>query len=198
MTKEPGFADPDRRLRRWGWLAFAAWTVIGGIPLWQGLRAGEEALVGVALSAPLWAAWTLWLCWRGASALKEAALHRALRRWHGNFYEFGGRQIRIVFDGDEILVAAADVFDALGIDRRGRAPDRVRLLAGRDGLVELANDRLLVFTERGLRAWLQRRTHPTAVKFGRWFEAEVVEPQRKRRARDAAAQALAADATRRD
>jgi hypothetical protein len=184
---QPGrqFADPDQRLRRWGWLAFAAWTAVGGVQLVQAWRAGEDAIVGVALSAPLWAAWLLWLLWRGASALKEAARQRALRRWHGNFYEFRGRQIRIVFDGDEVLVAGDDVFDALGIDRRGRAPDRVRLLAGRDGLVELAAGRLLVFTERGLRAWLERRTDATAVKFGRWFEAEVAVPHRRRRARDA-------------
>jgi hypothetical protein len=53
--------DPDSRLLRWGWPAFAAWAPIGGARLWQAMRAGEEALIGVALTAPLGAAWLLWL-----------------------------------------------------------------------------------------------------------------------------------------
>jgi hypothetical protein len=178
----PGRAhdDPDARLLRWGWLAFAAWTVFGGTWLWQALRAGEAALVGVALTAPLWAAWLLWLLWRGLAALRRALKRSAYGRWHGNYFEFDGRQIRIVFDDDEIFVTAVDVFDALGIEPRRRDPDRVRQLAGRDGLTESPGERMLAFTERGLRSWMERRADAVAVRFGRWFEAEVVEPRRRR------------------
>jgi len=137
-------------------------------------------VVGVAIAAPAWATWLLWLLWRGSSALRHAAKRRAYGRWHGNYYEFDGRQIRIVFDGDEIFIAAADVFDAFGIEPRGREPDRVRLIAGRDGLTELPGDKLLHFTERGLRAWMERRTDVAAVGFRKWFERMVVAPQRKR------------------
>jgi hypothetical protein len=180
MTPGRRFTDPDARLLRWGWLAFAVWAPMGLVQMWQALHAGEDALVGVALSAPLWAAWLLWLLWRAAAALRRVAKQRAYGRWHGSYYEFDGRQIRIVFDGDEILVAAEDVFDALGIESRRREPERVRRIAGRDGLIERPGENLLVFTERGLRAWMQRRTDPAAVRFGRWFEAQVVGPRRKR------------------
>lgn len=173
--------EPDARLTRWGWLAFAAWTVIGSLQLWQALRAGEAGLVGIALTAPLWSMWLLWLLWRGTVALRHAMRRSAYGRWNGNYYEFDGRQIRIDLEADAILIAATDVFDALGIEPRGREPARVRLLTGRDGLTARPGENLLFFTERGLRAWMERRTDAVAVRFGRWFEAEVAAPQRKRR-----------------
>jgi len=176
-----GADDPDARLLRWGWLAFFAWTAIGGTQLWHSLRAGEDALVGVALVAPVWAAWLLWLLWRGAVALRLAARQRTLGRWQGSYFEFDGRQIRVLFQDEQIFIAAADVFDALGTDARGREPDRVRLLAGRDGLVELEAQRLLAFTGGGLRAWMERRTDPAAMRFRRWFESEVAAPRQRRR-----------------
>lgn len=175
-----GADDPDARLLRWGWLAFFAWAAIGGAQLWRSLRAGEYALVGVALVAPLWAAWLLWLLWRGAVALRLAARQRTLGRWQGSYFEFDGRQIRVLFDEERIFVAATDVFDALGTEARGREPERVRLLAGRDGLVELEAQKLLAFTGGGLRAWLEPRTDPAAMRFARWFEGEVAAPRQRR------------------
>ena len=172
--------DPDAGLLRWGWLAFFVWTAIGGAQLWHSLRAGEQALVGIALVAPVWAAWLLWLAWRGAVALRLAARQGALGRWQGSYFEFDGRQIRVVFEDERIFIAAADVFDALGTDARGREPERVRLLAGRDGLIELEAQGLLAFTDGGLRAWMERRTDPAAVRFARWFEGEVAAPRRRR------------------
>ena len=181
MSRASRLDEPDTRLTRWAWLAFAVWTVVGGMQLRQALRAGDAGLVGVALTAPLWAMWLLWLLWRGLAALRRAIKRRAYGRWHGNYYEFDGRQIRIVLDAQAILIAAADVFDALGIEPHAREPERVRLLAGRDGLTALTGETLLFFTERGLRAWMQRRTDTVAVRFGRWFEAEVASPLRRRR-----------------
>jgi hypothetical protein len=180
MPADQRFTHPDRRMLRWGWLAFAVWTVIGAAQLWHAMRAGEAAMIGVAVAAPLWAGWLLWLLWRAAAALHHAARQRAYGRWQGQYYEFDGRQIRIVFDGEAIFVAAADVFDAIGIGRRGRAPERVRQLAGRDGLMQWPGEKLLVFTERGLRAWFERRTDPVAVRFQKWFEGQVVGPRRRR------------------
>jgi hypothetical protein len=178
--------EPDERLLRWGWLAFAAWTAIGVAQLWRLLRAGDEALVGVALAAPLWAAWLLWLLWRLGVGLRRAGRWRAFGRWHGRYFEFDGRQVRVVFDGERILVAAPDVFEALGIAAGAREPQRVRLLAGRDGLIGLPGQAPLFFTERGLRAWLQRRRAPAASRFGQWFEQQVAAPRRRRLERGAA------------
>lgn len=174
-------ADPDARLLRWGWLAFVAWTAIGGILLARSLIEGGEATAGIAFVAPLWAAWLLWLLWRLAANARHWAARRAYGEWHGNYFEFDGRQVRVVFDEDDIYLCAEDVFDALGTDEHGRASERVRRIAGRDGLVELPDRKMLAFTELGLRAWMERRTEPKAVKFMAWLDKQVVAPYRKRR-----------------
>jgi len=166
---------------RWGWRAFIVWTVIGGYLLASSLMAGAEALAGVAFVAPLWAAWLLWLLWRASVYARHWAARHAYGEWHGNYFEFDGRQVRVVFEDDEIYVAAFDVFDALGTDRRGRAPERVRLITGRDGLIEIPDRKLLVFTERGLRAWMARRTDTNATKFMAWLDNDVTAPFRARR-----------------
>jgi hypothetical protein len=174
-------ADTDARLLRWGWLAFAAWTVIGGVLLAGGLLEGGEAIAGIAFVAPLWAAWLLWLLWRCAANARHWAARRAWGEWHGSYFEFDGRQVRVVFEEDDIYLAAEDVFDVIGTDGHGRAPERVQLIAGRDALIELAERGLLVFTERGLRAWMHRRTETRATKFMVWLDNEVVAPYRKMR-----------------
>ncbi len=181
MSSASRFTDPDARLLRWGWLAFAVWTPIGAVQLWQAWRAGEEALAGVALTAPLWAAWLLWLLWRAVAGVGQWAVHHASGRWHGNYFEFDGRQVRVVFDDDDVYVAAADVFAVLDTDARGRRPERVRLVAGGDGLIELTQPKLLAFTEAGLRAWMQRRSDKAATRFMTWLDDEVVAPYRVRR-----------------
>ena len=173
--------DPDARMLRWGWLAFAAWTVIGGVLLILSLRAGAEGSTGIAFVAPLWAAWLLWLLWRAAVNARHWVGQRAYGEWHGNYFEFDGRQVRVMFEDDDIYFAAADIFDIFGIDTRSRAPERARLMAGRDGLLELPERKLLVFSESGLRAWMQRRSDRTATRFMAWLEKEGVGPHRTRR-----------------
>ncbi len=179
-------ADPDARSLRWGWIAFAVWTVFGGVLLAQSLLAGDEAAIGIAFVAPLWAGWLLWLLWRGLVNARHWAAHRAYGQWHGNYFEFDGQQLRVVFDDDDVYIAAADVFDALGTDKRGRETERVRLIAGADALIDLTDQRLIAFTENGLRAWMQRRTEPTATKFMAWLDNEVIAPYRTRRRKQSA------------
>lgn len=175
-------AEPEIRLVRWGWIAWAALTVYIAAR-WVSLGSGDAATALRAVSvAPAAALWLLWPLTRGAGALwrwLRSAPHAA---WNGSYYEFDGRQMRVLFDDDEIYIVAKDVFDVL--DLRGAAVDsaRVRLIAGRDGLVELPGRREQVFTERGLAAWLDRRAGENAVRFRRWFERDVVTPHRKRRA----------------
>jgi hypothetical protein len=172
--------DPGQRVKRWGWLLWVAWSLVGSGLLAADFRSGSGALAAV-LSAPFWIAWALWPLYRGWAALARRARHSRWIDWHGNHYEFDGQQIRVLFEEDQIWFAADDVFDALRLHGRLRDADRGRLVAGRDGLAERPDSGLLVFSEVGLRAWLDRRSDPDAMKFGRWVRTQVVEPYRRRR-----------------
>jgi hypothetical protein len=175
--------DPDARLVRWGWIFWGALTIFL-IAYLLFLRSATGAPVQSWVSAaPLAALWLLWPLVRGGGAFwrwMHAAPHVA---WNDSYYEFDGRQIRVLFDENEIYVVAADVFAALGL--RGHATDtgRARVIAGRDGLQNLPGSRAHVFTEHGLSAWLERRTEKQSVDFQRWLEREVIAPHRRRRAK---------------
>ena len=181
----PSLPDPDRRLRRWGDLAWLGWLLFGGNLLLRDLREGGPGLLNLVLVTPVWAAWLLWLAIRVRQFLQRAIgagedhFDRA-----GSYYEFDGRPIRILFgaeDAAQIWIDARDVLDAFAAAGRARAPERIRQIAGRDGLVRAPGTRRLSFTDRGLRAWLDRRTEPVSAKFLHWYEAEVVKPHQKRR-----------------
>ena len=171
--------DPDERTLRWGWVFWFSWLAVGGALLLGDIRGGAPSL-GLILAAPFWGLWFLWAFYRGLRfALR--LLHGAGRwQWSGQYFEFDGRQMRILFEGEEVFVAAADVFDALGTPTTARDPERVRQVVGRDGLRVLAEGGLLCFSEKGLAAWLDRRTDPTAAKFARWVELQVLKPYRRR------------------
>lgn len=178
--------DPDARLVRWGWIAWSALTVfivIAALALGSGAAKDPRRWIAAAL---LGAFWLLWPLWRGGGALWQwmrAAPHRA---WNGSYFEFDGRQMRVLFEDEdednEVYLVADDVFAA--VDLSGHATDvaRVRAVAGRDGLRHLEGRRELVFTERGLTAWLERRRDDKAVQFSRWYERQVIAPHRRRRA----------------
>ncbi len=186
MTRRPHLPhladDPDARLVRWGWLA---WVAMCGLMAWLAWREGEhdrETMIGWALGAPALALWLLWPLWRGARAFWHWTRTRPQAEWHGVYFEFDGRQIRVFFDGDDYWVAADDVHDVFGLTGRARAPERVRMIVGRDGLAIAPGTRLLAFTERGLEAWMERRTDRVAADFKRWFDTQVIAPQRRKRA----------------
>lgn len=171
-------ADPDARFVRGLWLV---WVLVA--PLGIALLVYAPT-VFMPLFAPLLALLLLWPLWRGGRALWRAIVDAPHQEWNGSYFEFDGRQIRIQVDGEHALwICAADVFDALAIEDRGRNPERVRLDAGRDGLQQLPGERLLWFSEPGLLAWLTQRRAERCVIFARWLDAEVVGPQRKRRQR---------------
>jgi hypothetical protein len=174
--------DPDARLVRWGWLA---WFVAAMLFAWLAWRAGgheDEALISWVLGAPVLALGLLWPLWRGARAFWHWTRTQPHAAWHGTYFEFNGRQIRVVFEADDVWVAADDVFDVFGLGGRAREPERVRQIAGRDGLVVVPGTRLLAFTGRGFEAWMERRTDRAAAEFRRWFDAQVVAPHRRKRA----------------
>lgn len=179
--------EPDARALRWGWMLWFAWLVVGGELLLRDLRdASGPAAVSIVLVTPLWLIWAIWLLWRTWTRIGPDPR----RRWHGSYFEHDGAQIRVLFEDETILLVAADVFDAFGIEGHARDPDRVRLIAGRDGLVPRAgagSRTTLCFTERGLRAWLERRTDTQAAKFLRWYDTQVVAPYRRRREFDGSA-----------
>jgi hypothetical protein len=177
--------DPGPKVLRWGWFLWMTWAVIG-IGLLGEDRSGGGFALGLVLSAPFWILWALWPLYRGWGWLARRASHSRWRDWDGSYYEFDGRQVRVLADGDALWFAADDVFDALGLAGRQRDPERGRLVAGRDGLAQHPDSGLLVFSEAGLRAWLERRTDPDALKFRRWIELQVIEPHRRRRERGAA------------
>lgn len=179
----PIFApDPGPKVLRWGWFLWLGWAVVGTGLLGED-RGGSGFALGVVLSAPFWVLWLLWPLYRGWAFWLRRARHSRWQGWQGNYYEFDGQQIRVLAEGDALWFAADDVFDALRLEGRQRDPERSRLVAGRDGLAERADSGLLVFSEPGLRAWLERRTDPDALKFKRWVELQVIEPYRRRRER---------------
>lgn len=173
-------AEPDLRLVRWGWIGWIVLTLL--LAARYALLDGQAGALQFATSVQLAALWILWPLYRGARALWHWMHAAPYAAWNGSYFEFDGRQVRILFDDDALFVVADDVYATL--DLRGRATDatRVRSIAGRDGLIRLPGRRELVFTERGLAAWLARRSDAKAVAFGRWIEQQVSAPQRRRRA----------------
>jgi hypothetical protein len=172
--------EPTPGALRWGWILWFVWLVIGGELLLRDLAAGGAGAISVVLVAPLWLIWLLWLLWRAWTRIGPAPQ----TRWHGNWFEFDGTPVRVLFEDETILLAADDVFDAFGLKGHARDPERVRAIAGRDSLVPRGAGGLRdtpFFTERGLRAWLERRTDAQAAKFVRWYETQVVAPYRRRR-----------------
>lgn len=168
-------ADPDARSVRWAWIFWAAGTALLFILLWR--SAPDRLPLYVSFAALL----LLWPLWRGGRWLWDALQSSAHQPWQGRYYEFDGRQIRILVDDSEALwFCAADVFDALEIAGSGRDPARARLSAGRDGLRAAPGTRLLCFTERGLAAWLERRTEHRAASFERWLRTQVIGPHHRR------------------
>jgi hypothetical protein len=185
MAKAPSFlqSDPEERIIRWGWVAWLGWFAVGGSLLLYDMNAGRGGFSAV-LTAPFWVIWFLWPVYRVLRVLWSWQQQASWGPWQGQYYEFDGRQIRILFDGDDIWFVANDVFDALGISGHQRNPERVRQIAGRDGLAAAPGSRRLAFSERGLAAWLERRADLNAHKFGIWVTKQVIEPFRRRRELD--------------
>jgi hypothetical protein len=172
--------DPDDRIVRWGWVFWIAWAAVGGALLLGDYRAGALG-IGAVLAAPFWALWILWPVYRAMRAFMRWQRASSWGVQQGQHYEFDGRRVRVCFDSDDVWFAAADVFDILGTQPDARDPERVRLIVGRDGLTEAPATGVLSFSEKGLAAWLDRRTERSAGQFGRWVGTQVVAPFRRRR-----------------
>ncbi|MDZ7653137.1 MAG: hypothetical protein U5L03_11590 [Burkholderiaceae bacterium] len=168
-------ADPDARSLRGGWIL---WAIGTAVLIVASLATPPERL---PLMVVLAAALLLWPLWRGGRRVIHVVLDSAHAPWQGVYYEFDGRQIRILVDDTEALwFCAADVFAVLEIAAGGREPARARLAAGRDGLRHAPGTRMLCFTERGLAAWLERRTERRVATFERWLQTQVIGPHHRK------------------
>lgn len=180
-THSPLFnTEPSPRVIRWGWLLWLLWLAVASSLLIDDFKSGTLNLA-LVLSAPFWALWAGWPIYRGLGWLQRWQTRSGVGGVDGNYYEFDGQPIRIFFDGDRIFWNADDVFQALNIDADARRSDRVRQITGRDGLAPEPSSGLLCFSERGLEAWLDRRTGPEVQKFRLWVDRQVVRPYRRRR-----------------
>jgi hypothetical protein len=172
--------EPNPRIVRWGWLLWLLWLVVATALLIDDFKSGVLSLA-LVLSAPFWALWVGWPIYRGLGGWQRWQARARGGRRDGGHYEFDGQPIRTFFDGDRILWSADDVFDALAIHVDARRAERVRQIVGRDGLTAEPASRLLCFSERGLNAWLDRRSEPAAHKFRLWIDKQVIQPYRRRR-----------------
>ena len=57
-------ADPGPATLRWGWFLWVSWAIVGTGLLGED-REGSGFALGLVLSAPFWALWLLWPCYRG-------------------------------------------------------------------------------------------------------------------------------------
>jgi hypothetical protein len=170
--------EPDARAVRTGWLAWTTWGVIGGALLFEDWKLSATSF-HLVLTAPFWALWLLWPLWRLATRLRHLAWANPRAGWQARHYEFDGRRMRVHFVEERCLLEAEDVFEVLEAPAAARRPERVRVVAGPEGVVELEGGRL-AFTEAGLAAWLARRRDPRALALAQWFEHEVAAPRRRR------------------
>ena len=180
-TRSPIFkTEPAPHIVRWGWLLWLLWLVVASALLIDDLKSGTLNLA-LVLSAPFWALWAGWLIYRGLGQLRRWQARSGVNHFDGSYHEFDGEPIRIFFDGDRIFWGADDVFNALNIAADARRVERVRQITGRDGLAPEPASGLMCFSERGLEAWLDRRSGPDVQKFRLWVERQIVRPYRRRR-----------------
>lgn len=163
-------------MRRAAWIAFGVLAALLAIVLWRGVP--PAAMPIVALYGGLLA---LWPVWRGSRWLLQAFKYGPHAAWQGAYYEFDGHQVRVVFDDEGAAwLGADDVLDVFGLRGHARNRERLRLIAGRDGVRRAPGTALLCFTERGLRAWLERRTERRVGQFVHWLDTQVLAPQRRK------------------
>jgi len=174
--------DPDAHLRRWTWLiwmGFSVALVLGWVA--APIRESAEAIPWVT-KAPLIGLYMLWPLWRGGRLVLSRMRESPLAPWQGRYYAFDNVQIRVLLDEENrLLMVASDVLDALRVEGRDRAPDRIRAIAGRDALITVLGLAEPVFTEKGLQAWLERNSRRDVVRFARWLRTQVSEPHHRRR-----------------
>jgi hypothetical protein len=132
------------------------------------------------LTLPLWGAALARPIIEGVPALLRWAGHLHLQAWEGRYYEFDGRQVRVVTIRDTLWFAEPDVVAILGW-----APETLRRKLGRNEYGPLGEGRLMGFPEQALGRLLDGDASPQALRFRLWMEREVIFPHRERLRRGA-------------
>ena len=172
--------DPDRRARRLIWMIWTGFTLV---LVWGWVAAPirqSSDTIPWLVKAPVVALYLMWPLWQGARLALQKLREAPLATWQGRYYAFGSFQIRVLVDEDDrLLIMASDVLDALRIEGRGRRPERIRAIVGRDGLRTVPRTGQLVFTETGMQAWLERNSRQDVARFALWLRTQVSEPHRR-------------------
>lgn len=126
------------------------------------------------LTLPLWGAALARPIIEGVPALLRWAGHLHLQAWDGRYYEFDGRQVRVVTIGETLWFAEPDVVAILG-----GTPEALRSKVGRNEYGPLGEGRLMGFPEQALRRLLNGDASPQALRFRLWMEREVIFPHRE-------------------
>ena len=163
----------------WAWLTVALVFAWFATPI----RESTDAIPWL-MKAPLIGLCVLWPLWRGGKLVLSHMRESPLAPWQGRYYAFDNFHIRVLLDEeDRLLIVASDVLDALRIEGRDRQPDRIRAIAGRDGLRTAPEIQEPVFTETGLQEWLKRNSRRDVARFVHWLRTQVSEPHRRQRER---------------
>jgi hypothetical protein len=142
------------------------------------MEQGKGFLLAMAmLAVPLvgWIASRLIV--RGTGGFLDLAKHHALHEWHGAYYEFDGRQVRIFEDEGRLWFVAIDVARALGWRR---IPHRF-LSTQRHRLRPVEGTRLQATDMAGLEILLGARREQNCGRFLRWARSEVEAPWLRKR-----------------
>ena len=95
-----------------------------------------------------------------------------LKKWEGNYYEFGGVQVRVVEHDDALWFAAADVIKATEIKAHARTLEESRLIPG------LSFPFLDI---DGVESVLGRHRSHESGRFILWARREVLAPWERKR-----------------
>jgi hypothetical protein len=120
-------------------------------------------IIGAAIARPLVELFHDGLGWLSAQPLDK---------WQGNYYEFGGVQVRVYEDGGALWFAAKDVVNAVGIHANADTFHEGKILSG-------ANLRCLSIAE--IETLLATHHSHESGRFILWAQREVITPWARKR-----------------
>ena len=123
----------------------------------------SSPIIGVAVARPLVELFHDGLGWLSAQPLDK---------WHGNYYEFGGVQVRVFEDDGALWFAAKDVVEATGIRANADAFHEGRVLPGvKLRCLSIADVETLLATHQG------RESGRVVL----WAQRDVITPWKRKR-----------------
>ena len=143
-------------------MTWVGWK-LGGGPLALVAFVFSSPLIGIAIARPMVELFHEGVGWLSAQPLEK---------WQGNYYEFGGVQVRVYEDVGALWFAAKDVVKAAGIEANADAFHEGKVLEG-------ANVRCLTAGE--VEALLTTHQSREGGRFILWMRREVVAPWERKR-----------------